>query len=45
MIADVDEIHRLDRLFALAPIVLGAATVLVAVVIVVVRWRRPGPDA
>lgn len=45
MIADVDEIHRLDRLFALAPIVLGTATVLVAVLIVVVRRRRPGPDA
>lgn len=45
MIADVDEIHRLDPLFALAPIVLGAAVVVAAVVIVVIRWRRPGPDA
>ncbi len=45
MIADVDEIHRIDRLFTLAPIVVGTATVVGAIVIVVVRWRRPGPDA
>ncbi len=45
MIADVDEIHRLDWLFASAPVVLGTATVIGALVVVVVRWRRPGPDA
>jgi len=45
VIADVDEIHRLDGLFVSAPIVAGAATVVGAIVIVVLRWRRPGPNA
>ena len=45
MIADVDEIHRFDWLFALAPVVLGSAVVVGALVVVIVRWRRPGPDA
>lgn len=45
MIADVDEIHRLDSLFVSAPIVAGAATVVGAIVIVALTWRRPGADA